>query len=80
MLQALRPTNRLASGVATLFTIWALFLFPDGDAYAKAHVGLYMAITAIGVIFCLLHLRSAAITVTVIVNGAFVIFFSPVRC
>ncbi|WP_250520342.1 MULTISPECIES: diguanylate cyclase [unclassified Caballeronia] len=73
---ALRRTNRLASGVATLFTVWALVLFGYGDAFAKAHVAFYMAITVIGVIFCLLHLRSAAVTVAIIVNGAFVIFFS----
>jgi diguanylate cyclase (GGDEF)-like protein len=73
--RALRRTNRLASGIATLFTAWALLLFPYGDAYAKVHVAFYMAITVIGVIFCLLHLRSAAIAVAIIVNGAFVIFF-----
>ena len=74
--RSLRRTNRLASAVATLFTTWALLLFPYGDAYTKVHVAFYMAITVIGVILCLLHLRSAAIMVAVIVNGAFVIFFS----
>ncbi|WP_250510307.1 EAL domain-containing protein [Caballeronia sp. GACF4] len=74
--RALRRTNRLASIIAPAFTGWALALFSYGDAYAKAHVAFYMAITVIGVIFCLMHVRSAAITVTIIVNGAFVIFFA----
>jgi diguanylate cyclase (GGDEF)-like protein len=55
--------------------VWALGLFRYGDAYAQSHVAFYMAITVIGVIFSLMHLRPAAITVTVIVNGAFVIYF-----
>jgi diguanylate cyclase (GGDEF)-like protein len=73
---ALIRTNRLASVIAVAFTAWALMLFPYGDAYAQSHLAFYMAITVIGCIFCLLHLRSAAITVTAIVNGTFVIFFA----
>ncbi|OTP75648.1 putative bifunctional diguanylate cyclase/phosphodiesterase [Caballeronia sordidicola] len=72
----LSRTNRLASAIAIVFTLWALSLFSYGDAYAKAHVAFYMAITVIGVIFCLMHLRRAAFTVAVIVNGSFVVFFA----
>lgn len=72
---ALRSTNRLASVFAASFTIWSFMLFPYGDAYSKSHLAFYMAITVISCIFSLMHLRSAAIAVTVIVNGAFVIFF-----
>ncbi|NTI43739.1 EAL domain-containing protein [Agrobacterium rhizogenes] len=72
---ALTRTNRLAGIMAICFTAWALLLFPYGDAYAKSHVAFYTAITVIGVIFCLMHLRPAAFTVAAIVNGAFFIFF-----
>lgn len=75
-LRALTRTNRLAGVIAIAFTLWALGLFPYGDAYAQAHVAFYMAITVIGVIFCLMHLRPAAVTVAIIVNGAFVVFFA----
>ena len=75
-LKALSRTLRLSSIIALAFTLWALMLFPYGDAYEKAHVAFYMAITVIGVIFCLMHLRPAAFTVAFIVNGSFVIFFS----
>ncbi len=74
--RALARTNRLASIIAVAFTGWALLLFPYGDAYAKSHVAFYMAITVIGVIFCLMHLRPAAFTVAAVVNGAFFIFFA----
>ncbi|WP_236761729.1 putative bifunctional diguanylate cyclase/phosphodiesterase [Agrobacterium tumefaciens] len=73
---ALRRTNRLAFVIAIAFTSWSFFLYPYGDAYARSHLAFYMAITVISCIFCLMHLRSAALTVTIIVNGAFIFFFA----
>lgn len=74
-LHALRRTNRLAFAIALTFTAWSFLLFPYGDAYTRSHLAFYMAITVISCIFSLMHLRSAAITVTAIVNGAFIVFF-----
>ncbi len=75
-LDALTRTNRLASVIAVSFTAWSLALFHYGDAYTRSYLAFYMAITVIACIFCLMHLRSAAITVTAIVNGAFIAFFA----
>jgi diguanylate cyclase (GGDEF)-like protein len=71
----LTRTNRLAFFIALGFTAWALALFPYGDAYTKSHVAFYMAITVIACIFCLMHLRSAALITTAVVNLAFIAFF-----
>lgn len=73
--RALVRTNRLAAPVALSFTIWSLMLFPYGDDYARAHVAFYMGISVVSCIFCLMYLRSAALTVALIVNSAFAIFF-----
>lgn len=75
-LHALKRTNRLASVFAIAFAGWSFMLFPYGNAYTQSHLAFYMAITVIACIFSLMHLRSAAITVTVIVNGAFIAFFA----
>ena len=75
-LKALSRTQRLAPVIALTFTLWAFALFPYGDPYEKAHVAFYMAITVIGVIFCMMHLRTAAFMVAFIVNGSFVVFFA----
>ncbi|MEI2414865.1 EAL domain-containing protein [Orrella sp. JC864] len=75
-LRELRRINRLAFGIAIAFTAWSLMLFPYGDAYTRSHLAFYMAITVIACIFSLMHLRPAALIVTVIVNGAFVFFFA----
>lgn len=73
--KTLTRTSRLAFFIALSFTVWALALFPYGDSYTRSHVAFYMAITVIACIFCLMHLRSAALTTTAVVNLAFVAFF-----
>jgi diguanylate cyclase (GGDEF)-like protein len=67
----LRATNILSFPIAVFCTAWSISLLPYGDAFQKAHVAFFMAITVIGCIFCLMHLRSAALIVTVTVNLPF---------
>ncbi len=71
----LRLTNFLACCIGAVFTIWGLMLFPYGDVSARAHVAFYMAITVIGCIFCLMHLRSAALSITLLVNVPAAVYF-----
>ncbi len=76
--QAAIQLRRTMLGVALLgtgFTAWALSLFPDGDAYAQCHVAFYIAITVITCIFCLMHLRAAALLLIAIVIPPFILFF-----
>jgi diguanylate cyclase (GGDEF)-like protein len=69
----LRSTNILCFPIAVVCTVWSISLLPYGDPYQNAHVAFFMAITVIGCIFCLMHLRSAALIVTVTVNLPFLI-------
>lgn len=69
----LRSTNILSFPIAVVCTAWSISLLPYGDAYQNAHVAFFMAITVIGCIFCLMHLRSAALIVTLAVNLPFFI-------
>lgn len=75
VVKALGRTNKLSSLLSVAFASWAIALFPYGDAYGQAQIAFYMAITVIACIFCLMHLRSAAVTVALVVNVAFVGFF-----
>ncbi|WP_017777356.1 putative bifunctional diguanylate cyclase/phosphodiesterase [Paraburkholderia kururiensis] len=75
-LRRLRLTLRLVPVLGVLFTAWGFNLYQYGDAYAQAHVAFYMAITVIGCIFCLMHLRGAALMLAAIVILPFVVFFS----
>jgi diguanylate cyclase (GGDEF)-like protein len=71
----LRTTIRLVAVIGVAFTFWGLSLYPYGDAYAQGHVAFYMSITVIGCIFCLMHLRPAALLLTAIVIVPFTLFF-----
>ncbi len=72
----LQGTIYLAGILGLCFTLWALALFPYGGAYAKGHVAFYMANTVIGCIFCLMHVRAAALMVTGAVLVPFTVFFA----
>ena len=63
------------SVIGALFTAWSLSLVPYGDAYAQTHVAFFMSITVIGCIFCMMHLRPAALRLTVIVTVPFTLVF-----
>jgi diguanylate cyclase (GGDEF)-like protein len=71
----LRLTIRLTPVMGVGFAAWACSLYPYGDAYARCHVAFYMAITVISCIFCLIHLRGAALLLTIAVVVPFSLFF-----
>lgn len=73
---ALRRTTMLSGIIAAAFTVWALALFPYGNAYLQSHVAFYMATTVIACIFSLMHRRAAAALVMAVVIGSFVLFFA----
>ena len=73
--RVLKRTIWLAILLNVAFCSWSLALFPYGDSLARAHVAFYMAITVIGCIFSLMHLRPAAFVVAIITNVVFIVFF-----
>ncbi|WP_194392776.1 bifunctional diguanylate cyclase/phosphodiesterase [Bradyrhizobium sp. CCBAU 51765] len=75
ILSNLRATNWLTLPIGAGFTAWSFALYPYGDPFAKSQVAFYMAVTVIGCIFTLMHLRSAALIVTLIVDVPYVLFF-----
>ena len=74
-LTMLGGTVKAAGVLGLAFAGWSLSLYPYGDAYQQAHVAFYMAITVIACIFCLMHLRAAALIVTACVMAPMVLFF-----
>ncbi|MEW9583737.1 putative bifunctional diguanylate cyclase/phosphodiesterase [Paraburkholderia sp. DGU8] len=59
-------------GVA--FSVWSLLLFPYGNSFEQAQVAFYMATTLVGCVFCLIHLRAAALLLLSIVILSFSVF------
>lgn len=59
----LTSTVRVSGVLAIGFSAWSLSLYPYGNAFQQSHVAFYMAITSICCMFCLMHLRGAAVIV-----------------
>ncbi|WEK02749.1 MAG: EAL domain-containing protein [Candidatus Devosia phytovorans] len=72
----LRSTTRVSGALGIGFSTWALSLFPYGDAFQQSHVAFYMAMTSICCMFCLMHLRGAAIIVALSVMLPFAAVFA----
>src|SRR5512142_2101310 len=70
ILRNLRSTNWMTLPIGAGFTAWSFARYPYGDPFAKSQVAFYMAVTVIGCIFSLLHLRSAALIVALVFYAA----------
>jgi diguanylate cyclase (GGDEF)-like protein len=71
----LKTTTILGPIIAVGIFVWAAALSRYGDAYAQGHVAFYLGITVICCIFCLMHLRPAALSLTGAAIPLFTIFF-----
>lgn len=74
-LVTLRRTNVVTAVLGTCFTGWALLLFPYGDMHGQSHIAFYIGINLVGCTSCMMHIRSAALSLTLVSNIAFLIFF-----
>ena len=72
----LNSTVRVSGLLGVGFSAWALSLYPYGNAFQQSHVAFYMAMTGICCVFCLTHLRGAAIIVAASVAVPFVGVFT----
>lgn len=75
----LRKLIWLSGIFAVAFSSWSLLLFPYGTAYEQAQVAFYMATTLVGCVFCLMHLRAAALLLLSIVILSFATFLVSTR-
>ena len=72
--RTLRATVVLGGVLGFMFLAWALSLFPYGDTSRHGHILFFVGITVVSCIFCLMHVRPAALTLTGTVIAPFVVF------
>ncbi len=72
--RTLRATVVLGGVLGFAFLSWALSLFPYGDTSRHGHIMFFVGITVVSCIFCLMHVRAAALMLTGMVIAPFVIF------
>ncbi|MGN6374309.1 MAG: putative bifunctional diguanylate cyclase/phosphodiesterase [Sphingomonas sp.] len=58
--RVLKRASILGSAVALTFGSWAMALGDYGDAYLQSHVAVFIGVTLLGCMFCLIHLPRAA--------------------
>ncbi|MDE2377208.1 EAL domain-containing protein [Bradyrhizobium sp.] len=75
ILHSLRVTNWTTLPIAAGFAAWSFALYPYGDSFAQGQIAFFMAVTVIGCIFCMMHLRSVALIVTIVVDVPYVLYF-----
>ncbi len=71
----LRMTAPFVCMFGAAFTAWGLSLYAYGDDYARDHVTYYISNTSLSCIFCLMHVRQAAMLLTFIVVTPVTLFF-----
>lgn len=67
-IKKMRQTVILGSLVAVIYIAWSLSLDGYGGPAERGHIALFIAITVIGCIFCLMNLPQAALMVMIIVT------------
>ena len=66
VVRRLKSTVALSGILTVLMLVWAASLLRYGDAYAQSQIVFFLAITAIGCTFCLMHVRPAALVMTIV--------------
>ncbi len=71
----LTQTLAMAALLGVMFAWWALSMAPYGGPFEQAHVMFYLGFTPIACLFCLMHLRMAALILAVVVLFPTLIYF-----
>lgn len=75
-LYQLRKTLFLSGVLALAYVAWSLALDSYGGPLERGHVALFIAITVVGCIFCLINLPQAALLVMALVTGPYIAYYS----
>ena len=71
----LRRTTFHAGMLGAAYISWSLALDQYGTAFEQGHVAVFIAVTVIGCIFCLMHLPQAALLLTTVVMIPYLIHY-----
>lgn len=78
-IRQLRKTIILAGILAAAHIAWSLALDSYGGPIERGHVALFIAITVIGCIFCLMNLPQAALLVMTVVTIPYLIYYMSLK-
>lgn len=76
--RGLRALIWTGAGLSIAFTAWTISLFPYGDAYQQTQLAFFLAVSAVSAIFCLMHVRVAALVIGLAMILPFAVFFMSI--
>lgn len=71
----LRRTVFHAGILGAMYISWSLSLDKYGGAFERGHIAVFIPVTVIGCIFCLMHLPQAALLLTTVVMVPYLIYY-----
>jgi diguanylate cyclase (GGDEF)-like protein len=71
----LQRTTLHGALLGAAYVSWSLALDQYGGAFERGHTALFIAVTVIGCIFCLMHLPQAALLLTTVVMVPYLIYY-----
>ncbi|MEM9634310.1 MAG: EAL domain-containing protein [Pseudomonadota bacterium] len=74
-IRKMRQTVVFGSVIAVIYIAWSLSLDGYGGPEERGHIALFIAITVIGCVFCLMNLPQAAILVMLIVTVPYLVYY-----
>lgn len=67
---------RISVALSLFFLVWGLILYQQGNDEQRFHLVTFMALTTVGCALCLMHVRVAAILVTLIISTPYVLYLA----
>jgi len=72
----LRRTGVLGVVMTLAFEGWCIWVYNDGDAYARGSLTFFLGLTGVSTVFCLMTLGAVAMRVAVVCTFSFIFYFS----
>ncbi|MCB1478488.1 MAG: EAL domain-containing protein [Rhodobiaceae bacterium] len=74
IVQRLKTVVILSFGVTAAMAIWSYALFQYGFPFTQMHVVLFLCLTSIGAINCIMHIRQSSILISTVIVGSTIAF------
>ncbi|MCX7283230.1 MAG: diguanylate cyclase, partial [Novosphingobium sp.] len=72
----LQRTGTLGVVMTVAFEAWCIWIYKDGDAYARGSLTFFLGLTGVSTVFCLMTVGAVAMRVAVVCTFSFIFYFS----
>ena len=73
--KSLKSVFKSSVFLSVMLCLWAMALYPYGDAFQKSHIAYFMSVAVIGCVFCVMQYPPAAFIIMIIIGIAAALLF-----